>query len=117
MLKIEFEFTGNVGSGKVNVFVAKKLFFHLDKFFLGGIDLSENERDLFGDEGEVVLGVEKGVVGVVLRGGSEGIEGKEIGGDDTEDHHNFDCGGTKGGSFESGSAITYFEGNRTHVVV
>lgn len=41
-----FEFVGNVGSGKVDAFIAKKLFFHLGQLLLRGIDLSEYEGDL-----------------------------------------------------------------------
>lgn len=44
VLEEEFELTGDVGSRDVNGFVAKKLFLHPGKLFLGRIDLLEDQR-------------------------------------------------------------------------
>lgn len=109
----EFEFVGSVISGKVDAFVAEEVFFHLGKFLLRQIDLSENEGDLFGDEGEVF--VKKVVVVKIFWGRGEGIEGKEVGGDDGEDHENVNSGGTHGCSSETGSAVAYFQRHGTHL--
>lgn len=112
----EFELVCNVGSRKVEAFVAEKVFFYLGKFLLRHIDLSENEGDLLRDEGEVF--VKKVKVGMrVFWGRREGVEGEEVGGDDGEYHENVNCGGTHCCSSESGGSVAYFQRHGTHFLL
>lgn len=115
VLEIELKFASDIRSGKVNIFIAKKLLLHLDQFFLRRIDLSQYQRDLFRNEREVLLSMKKQVVITVFWGSSESIKGKKIGSDNTEDHDNVDCRRTKSCSFKSGSAVPYFKRNRSHI--
>lgn len=109
MVEEEFELVGDVGPRKIEAFVAEELLFHLGQLLLGGVDLSEDERDLLGDEGDVLLGV------VVFWGRCEGVEGEQVCGEDREEHENVHCGGAQGGSFESGGAVTDLQRHRPHL--
>jgi len=87
-LEEEFELGCNVGPRKINAFVAQNLFLHLGQFLLGQIDLSENERDLLRDERNVLMCMMLEKVMGWFRRSSEGVESKEVGGDDRENHEN-----------------------------
>lgn len=53
----ELELFRYLGLGKVDVLEAEELSLHLGKLLLGRIDLSEHQRHLFGDYGDVVKGM------------------------------------------------------------
>lgn len=108
----EFELVGEIGAGKIETLVAEEVFFHLGKFLLGGIDLGEDEGDLLGDEGDVLVGVvEEAVRLLVFWGGGEGVESEEVGGDDGEEHEKVDGGGAECCSPESGGSVANLERN------
>ena len=87
VLKEDFELVRYVGFRKIDAFVSKEHLFHLGKLLLRRIDLAEDQTNLLGDEGDVLLGVVQEVVRlVVFRGGCEGVEGEEVGSDDREEH-------------------------------
>lgn len=116
MVEEEFELVGDVGPRKIEAFVAEELLFHLGQLLLGGVDLSEDERDLLGDEGDVLLGVVEEVLGVVVFWGRcEGVEGEQVCGEDRQEHENVHCGGAQGGSSESGGAVADLQRNRPHL--
>ncbi|RCU24865.1 hypothetical protein DVA79_20545, partial [Acinetobacter baumannii] len=88
---------------KIDAFVAEELLFHLGKLLLRRINLAEDQSDLLGDEGDVLLGVvEETVCLVVFRGVCEGVEREEVGGDDGKQHEEVDGRGTERCSSESG---------------
>lgn len=48
-------------------------------------------------------------------GGSEGVEGEEVGSDDGEEHQNVDGGGAEGGAAESGGAVADLQRDGAHL--
>lgn len=87
-VKKEFELVSDVGSGEVDGLIAKNLLLHLSKLLLRYIDLSENQRNLLRDEGNVLVGGMKREILAISGRVSEGVNCKEIGGDYGNEHEN-----------------------------
>lgn len=104
----ELELGSDVGSRKIEAFVAEKLFLHLGKLLLGRIDLLHDESDMVGDERHVLVGQVGCRLGVFGRV-SEGIESEEIRRDDGDEHQNVDCRRPQRCSSESGSSVSNFQ--------
>ncbi|GFZ01818.1 S-adenosyl-L-methionine-dependent methyltransferases superfamily protein [Actinidia rufa] len=51
----DLELIRDVGLREIHAFEAEKLLLHLGELFLRGINLSEDERDLLGDERDVLV--------------------------------------------------------------
>lgn len=111
----DLELGGDVGAGKVEAFVPEELLLHLGELLLGGIDLPEDEGHLLGEEVDVLVGVvEEALLG--LRGGiCEGVEGKDVGGDDGQEHQDVEGGGADRGPPEPGSPVADLQRHRPHL--
>ncbi|GFY88771.1 S-adenosyl-L-methionine-dependent methyltransferases superfamily protein [Actinidia rufa] len=57
VLEEDLELIRDVGLREIDAFEAEKLLLHLGELFPRGIDLSEDERDLLGDERDVLVKV------------------------------------------------------------
>lgn len=87
-LQKQLKLARSIGPGKIDALVPKKLLLHLRQFLLRRLDLSDNQRDLLGNERDVLVGM-LSWVGLILWRRCEGVESEKIGGDNRESIRTF----------------------------
>lgn len=76
---------------------------------MGVLDLAQDERHVFRDDGDILGGVGKGRGGVGAgRRVGEGVESEKVGGENGEEHEEVDSGGAERGAVEARRTIADF---------
>lgn len=104
------QFRGYVTAGRIKKIKAGEVALDLAETALGLLDLAQDERHVFRDDGDILGRVGEGGGGVgVGRGIGENVESEKVGGDDGGEHEEVDGGGAERGAVEARRAIADFE--------